>query len=218
MGTFSYKGKVYEVDSNNFLTNFNDWDKNFAIGLATQLGIPEGLTKEHRNVIKTIRNYFMEQGICPNVYETCRICGLHISEMGKLFPTGYWRGAYKLAGVSSWGGQLGPVLNYNKTYEIDARGFLVNPDDWDEYYATFRAYEMKIHGGKLTDRHWKIIKFLRDRYQQNKEVPTIYETCEANQIDMEELEYLFPDGYHRGAVKLAGLRISGPPSNHSKVV
>ena len=33
------------------------------------------------------------------------------------------------------------------------------------------------------------------------------ETCEANDIDIDELEQLFPDGYHRGAVKIAGLRL-----------
>jgi tRNA 2-thiouridine synthesizing protein E len=216
MSTFSHNGKVYEVDSLCFLTNFNDWDENFAEGLAPQLGILPELTKGHRDVIKTIRKVFKEDGVCPNVYETCRLCVLHISEMEKLFPTGYWRGACKLAGVSSWGGHLGSVLDYNKTYEIDVRGFLVNPDDWDEYYAAFRAYEMKIHGGKLTDRHRKIIKFLREKYLQNREVPTIYEACEANQISIDDLEYLFPDGYHRGAVKLAGLRISGPHSKKSK--
>ena len=93
----------------------------------------------------------------------------------------------------SGGANLGPAFDpsyqpetmpfmdaYNKTYEIDVRGFLVNPDEWDEYYATYRALEMKIPGGKLTDQHWQIIKFLRDSYKKNKEVPTIYETCESN--------------------------------------
>jgi tRNA 2-thiouridine synthesizing protein E len=229
MGSFSHKGKAYEVDSVNFLTNFNDWDENFAEGLAPQLGIPQGLTKEHWDVINWIRQYFAGKGVCPNVYETCRGCGLRISEMRRLFPTGYWRGACKLAGLISGGAHLGPTFHpislpetipfmeaYNKTYEIDVRGFLVNPDDWDEYYAVYRAHEMKIHGGKLSDGHWKIIKFLREGYQKNKEIPTIYETCEANQIDIKELERLFPDGYHRSAVKLAGLRVGGPPSRMSK--
>jgi TusE/DsrC/DsvC family sulfur relay protein len=229
MGTFSHHGKDYEVDSMNFLKNFNDWDENFAEGLAPQLDILPKLTTEHWDVIISIRNYFKEKGACPNVYETCRVCGLRISELRKLFPTGYWRGACKLAGLISFEGHLGPVLHpvdlpetrpfmeaYNKTYEIDVRGFLVNPEDWDEYFAVYKAYEMKIHQGKLNDRHWKIIKFLRDSYHQKKEVPTIYETCEANQIDLKELEFLFPDGYHRSAVKLAGLRISGPPSKRSK--
>ena len=60
---------------------------------------------------------------------------------------------------------------------------------------------------KLTDKHWQIINFLRKSFEKNNMVPTIYETCEANGIDLEELEKLFPDGYHRGAVKIAGLRV-----------
>jgi tRNA 2-thiouridine synthesizing protein E len=67
--------------------------------------------------------------------------------------------------------------------------------------------DMKIHGGKLTDKHWQIIRFLREYYEKNEEIPTVYETCEANQINIEELDQLFPDGYHRGAVKIAGLRM-----------
>ncbi len=38
-------------------------------------------------------------------------------------------------------------------------------------------------------------------------VPTVYETCEENRIEIEDLEALFPDGYHRGAVKISGLRV-----------
>jgi sulfur relay (sulfurtransferase) DsrC/TusE family protein len=59
----------------------------------------------------------------------------------------------------------------------------------------------------LGDKHWQIIKYLRERYEKDKEVPTVYETCEENNIELEELEQLFPDGYHRGAVKIAGLRV-----------
>ncbi len=60
---------------------------------------------------------------------------------------------------------------------------------------------------KLTDRHWQVIRFLRQSHEKNNLVPTVYETCEANKMDLEELERLFPDGYHRGAVKIAGLRV-----------
>jgi tRNA 2-thiouridine synthesizing protein E len=225
MATFSYKGKAYQIDSMNFLTNTEDWDEDFAEGLAPQLGIPLGLTKEHWEVIKFIRKSFLEEGDFPNIYEICSACSLRIPEMRKLFPTGYWRGACKLAGVIPWKSHLAPeghpvnlsgimpfIEAYDKTYEVDARGFLVNPEDWDEYYAVNKAFEMKMNEGKLGDQHWKIIKFLRESYQRNREVPTIYETCEANHITVEEMERLFPDGYHRGAVKLAGLRIGGPSS------
>ena len=37
-------------------------------------------------------------------------------------------------------------------------------------------------------------------------VPTVYEACADNGLELEDLEQLFSDGYHRGAVKLAGLR------------
>jgi len=65
---------------------------------------------------------------------------------------------------------------------------------------------MKIPGG-MSDKHWQIIHFLRNYYSKNNCVATVYETCEANNIEIEELERLFPDGYHRGAVKIAGLRV-----------
>lgn len=227
--TFTYKGKTYEVDSLQFLRNFDDWDENFAEGMAAKARISGGLTKEHWEVINCIRKEFKEKGVCPLIYETCRICGLNIQEMRKLFPTGYWRGACKLAGMGSGVVHLGPAFHpislpetvpfmeaYNKTYEVDLRGFLVNPDEWDEYYAIYRAYEMKLHGGKLTDRHWQVIRFLRERFKKTGEIPTIYETCEANQMDLEEMERLFPDGYHRSAVKLAGLRLGGPPSRKAQ--
>ncbi len=62
---------------------------------------------------------------------------------------------------------------------------------------------MKMPGGKLTKRHWEIIRYLRKSYYTTGKIPTICETCEANHIDLDELELLFPDGYHRGAVKIA---------------
>jgi tRNA 2-thiouridine synthesizing protein E len=221
MTTFTSKDQDYDVDSKGFLINFKDWDGNFAQGMAEKLGLPRSLSKEHWNVINFIHNTFKETGRCPLVYETCQTMGLSISQMRSLFPTGYLRGACKLAGIPGKGGHLGlpyhptssPEImdfmkSYNKTYEVDVRGFLVNPEDWDEQYAVYRAYDMKIDGGKLTEKHWEIIRYLRECYKKNSEVPTVYETCEANQINLRELEQLFPDGYHRGAVKIAGLRVT----------
>ena len=59
--------------------------------------------------------------------------------------------------------------------------------------------------GPLTEKHWKIIYYLRARFAKTGKIPTIYETCGDNGIDIEEFGELFPDGYHRGAVKIAGL-------------
>jgi len=220
MGIFNYKGRDYEVDSKDFLMDPNQWDEGFAKEMAARLNMRPGLTKEHWDIIHSIVDTFKNTGICPTVYETCKMNGLRMQDLRRLFPTGYLRGACKLAGMSSEVGRVGAVLHpasvpgtmgfmdvYGKIYQVDVRGFLVKPDNWDEQYAVYRAVDMKINGGKLTEKHWQIIKFLRKTYEESFRIPTVFETCEANQIDLEQLEQLFPDGYHRGAVKVAGLRI-----------
>lgn len=83
----------------------------------------------------------------------------------------------------------------------------IDPDNRDPHDAMHRALEIKIPHGRLTEPHW--ISYLRDVHQREKRIPTVYETCETCEtcgLDLEELEALFPDGYRRGAVKIAGLR------------
>jgi tRNA 2-thiouridine synthesizing protein E len=87
-----------------------------------------------------------------------------------------------------------------KTFELDA-------DEWDEHYAGHRAFEMKIPGGKLSKLHWQVIHYLRRTYYKTGKVPTAAEACETNDMEIGELEALFPDGYHLWAEKIAGLRL-----------
>jgi len=216
MPTFEFGNKSYPVDSDEFLTDFSAWDENFARGMAPKVGIISGLSEDHWREIYFIRDYYKKTGKCPLVYETTRMNRLHLQELKKLFPAGYLRGACKLAGITyregyleqSWVEGLAEQITTaeeGKTYEINVRGFLVNPSQWDKRYALYRAWEMKMP--KLTEKHWQILEFLRQRFAANNIVPTVYDTCEANHLELEELERLFPDGYHRGAVKLAGLRV-----------
>ena len=217
MNTFAFGNKAYQVDTEEFLSDFNEWDENFARGVAPKVGIISGLSEDHWKIIYFIRDSLKRTGKCPLVYETCRTNRLHVQELKKLFPAGYLRGACKLAGVTyregymdqSWvedfAERITAGAQEEKTYEVNVRGFLINPNDWDKKFATYKAHEMKMP--KLTDKHWQVIYFLRESFEKNNLVPTVYETCEANSIDLEELEKLFPDGYHRGAVKIAGLRV-----------
>jgi len=218
MQTFDYQGTVYQTDSEGFLLDPVKWDQNFAEGMARQTGIVGGLSPHHWNVISFIRKSFSETGKCPMVHEMCRSLELRLADLKKLFPSGYLRGACKLAGLtykeeevhSSWlpkqpvGAVVKPMGE--RIYRVDIRGFLVDPREWDEEYALWKSREMKMPKG-LTDRHWIVIESLRAHFEKHGEVPTVYETCEANQIDIDDLEGLFPDGYHLGAVKLAGLRV-----------
>ena len=218
MRTLAYKDKTYEIDERDFLVDFSQWEKDFAEGMAVKLGMADELMKEQWDFINAIRDSYEQNGRCPIVYEVCRTCGLRLRDLRMLFPSGYLRGACRLAGITYREGYLGQnyipetaedlnVISIKKFYTVDVRGFLIDPMEWDEYYAIFRAFDMKIPGGRLTEKHWQIIYYLQDHYNKKKEVPTIYETCENNQIDLKELEQLFPDGYHRGAVKIAGLRV-----------
>jgi TusE/DsrC/DsvC family sulfur relay protein len=215
MQTFKYKDKSYDVDDQGFLVEFEHWDSDFAEGMAPRVKIHNGLGEKHWQVIHFIRDTFKESGTCPLIYQTCRSNGLRLTDFRELFPAGHLRGACKLAGLTYKEGFLGRKWlatvegdmsgSDDKLYEVDVRGFLVDPYFWDENYALHKAYEMKME--ELSDKHWRIIHYLRDSFKQNYTVPTVFETCEANNISLDEMEKLFPDGYHRGAVKLAGLRV-----------
>ena len=221
MQDFSYKNKIYNLDGFGFLINPDEWDEDFAISMASKIGINNGLSGAHWAVILFIRESFQQTGKCPSVFESCKDTGLTSKELMYLFPIGYLRGACLLSGVTYknqikqrlkksvcrlFGHKENEIILENKTYQIDPHGFLVNFLEWDKQYAINKAMEMKIPGG-LTDKHWQIINYLRDKYQAENIVPTVFQCCENNNIEMDDLAELFPDGYHRGAVKISGLRV-----------
>lgn len=214
MPVLGVKGKHYEVDELGFLMDFDSWDEDFARTLAPRLRIPDGLTSAHWSVIRYIQSVFQDRGHCPRVAQTCRDNGLLLRDLEELFPTGYLRGACKLAGITYREGHHHGRLSQEpvdvpsepdeKTYEVDDWGFLVDAADWDEDFAAMRAAELGMP--ELTDTHWDVIAFMRRSYAQTGIVPTVYETCTANGLEIEQFAGLFPDGYHRGAVRIAGLR------------
>ena len=215
--TFHYRNKKYRVDSRGFLLFPSEWDEDFAVGKAPSVGIDDGLTEQHWNIIHFVRNSFKRINQCPLVYVACRKNHLGLGDLRRLFPTGYLRGVCKLAGVSNREAFLQHLyleensrqIDYwydSRTYSVDLRGFLINPNEWDENFAIHKAYELKMPD-YLTDRHFEIIHYLRRRFAQDHQVPTVFETCDDLHLSVGELESLFPSGYHRGAVKVAGLRV-----------
>jgi TusE/DsrC/DsvC family sulfur relay protein len=219
--SFKSGGKSQQVDAKGFLVEFGEWDRGFAEGMASQVGIMGGLSERHWKVIDFIRDEYNETGECPLVFTTCRATGLSMRDFKDLFPTGYVRGACRLAGITYrdrfldfFGETDGPKRKRlpqqthtrlrDKVYRVDALGFLVDPAEWDEEFAINKAREMKIPGG-LSAKHYEVIEFLRRGFEKTGTVPTVIECCEIMGLELEDLERLFPDGYDREAVKIAGL-------------
>jgi len=209
MATISFKDKTYDIDEQGFLIDYNQWDEDFAILMAPKLNIRQGLSEKHWNVIRFVRESFLQSGTFPRVYDTARANGLTYRELEHLFPTGYLRGVCKISGVTYKDrlvAEKEEMKQKVKTYLVDQYGFLMKASEWDEEYAIRKAEEMKMPG-MLSDKHWQIIHYLRERYKKTDIVPTVFECCHSCNIDLEDMEKLFPDGYHRGAIKIAGLRV-----------
>ncbi len=216
ISTISANGKTYQLDKNGFLEDTKQWDRDFVPALAPIIKIKSGLRQGHWDVIHFIRDSFNRTGNCPLAYETCKGIGLTVFELENLFPTGYLRGACKIAGITykeihSFYKRTDSALRQaipesERTYHVDVQGFLVDPSEWDEAFAAHKAQDLCIDQG-LTEKHWKLICYLRERFEKSGIIPTLYEVCEAQELSIKQLEELFPAGYHRGAVKIAGLKL-----------
>jgi len=79
-----------------------------------------------------------------------------------------------------------------KTIQVDAEGFLVNPEDWNEEMAPELAKEFEIN--ELTDAHWKVINFMRNDFKEKGQIPSIRRMKNAGGIPTKDLYDMFPDG------------------------
>ena len=216
METLKSNNKLYLLDNDGYLVNPGQWDEAFAEAMAPEVGITDGLTPSHWDVLRFIRATYRETGSCPIVLKTCKANKLHLKDLERLFPSGYQRGACKLAGLSFMAEgvsapfypapetPIGPIPLDKRVYRVNVQGFLIEPNEWDEEYATFKARELQMTD-TLGEKHWQIIRYIRSEYEKKHEIPTVYAMCEAVGIDIDELAELFPSGYHRGVVKIAGL-------------
>jgi len=203
--------KTYTLDRFGFLDPPDQWDEAFAEGMARMQGVFGGLTDEHWKVVRYLRGKFLDENTVPLVVYACMDNDMRIGKLRHLFPTGYHRGACRIAGINY---QFMYECNIWHTYEsfselqsrhrLTQAGFLEDFDEWDERFAQIVASEWNESQG-LTDVHLRIINYLRDYYRIHTNIPTVYETCCANGVTLEEMLGLFPDGYRRGACRAAGL-------------
>lgn len=86
--------------------------------------------------------------------------------------------------------------------DVDAEGFLQKPEQWTEAIGVAIA---KAHGIEMTDRHWQVARFMRDRYLQTGTAPTIRTLGKESGVEIKELYALFPKGPAKLAAKIGGI-------------
>jgi dissimilatory sulfite reductase related protein len=87
--------------------------------------------------------------------------------------------------------------------DVDAEGFLIDPQQWTEKIAEEIAAENGI--AELTDRHWLVVRFMRDRYLATGTAPSIRSLGKESGVPIKELYQLFPKGPAKLAAKIGGI-------------
>ena len=85
---------------------------------------------------------------------------------------------------------------------LDAEGFLQQPAQWTEAVAGEIAAELGI---ALTDRHWQVVRFVRNRFLSAGVAPTIRTLGKDSGVAVKELYQLFPKGPAKLAAKIGGI-------------
>jgi len=214
----SFADNSYILDESGFLDPPEQWDERFAEGMAVASGIERGLTEEHWSFIRYLRQKHGIERTLPVVVFACMDNGLTLGAFRRLFPTGYLRGACKIAGIdydficaanrivtyeTNWSSYDGLPTTLQR-YKLTPMGFLESFADWDEDFAEAIARELKLAEG-LTAPRRAVISFLREFYETHDRVPTIAETCRPNDMNLRDFAEMFPAGYRRGACRIAGL-------------
>ena len=87
--------------------------------------------------------------------------------------------------------------------EVDAEGFMTTPEQWNERIAEAIATENGI--AELTERHWLVVRFMRERYLETGNAPSIRSLGKESGVPVKELYQLFPKGPAKLAAKIGGI-------------
>jgi dissimilatory sulfite reductase related protein len=87
--------------------------------------------------------------------------------------------------------------------EVDAEGFLLDTAKWSEDIARAIAAEEGIP--ELTERHWTVVRYMREEFAKNGTGPSIRRMKNAGGIPVKELYELFPGGPAKKAARIAGI-------------
>lgn len=87
--------------------------------------------------------------------------------------------------------------------DVDAEGFLTNAQQWNEQIAQAIATDNGIP--ELTDRHWLVVRFMRERYLATGTAPSIRSLGKESGVPVKELYQLFSKGPAKLAAKIGGI-------------
>jgi dissimilatory sulfite reductase related protein len=87
--------------------------------------------------------------------------------------------------------------------EVDAEGFMTHVDQWNEQIAEEIAHLSGIP--ELTERHWLVVRFMRERFLATGTAPTIRSLGKESGVPIKELYELFPKGPAKLAAKIGGI-------------
>ena len=94
------------------------------------------------------------------------------------------------------------TLIADRSVDVDAEGFLTDAEQWNEQIAEAIAAE---NGIELTERHWLVIRFMRERYLATGNAPSIRSLGKESGVPVKELYELFPKGPAKLAAKIGGI-------------
>jgi len=95
------------------------------------------------------------------------------------------------------------TLIAEKPVDVDAEGFLTDPQQWNEEIAEAIARDAGIT--ELTPRHWQVVRFMRERYLTTGAAPSIRALGKESGVPVKELYELFPKGPAKLAAKIGGI-------------
>jgi tRNA 2-thiouridine synthesizing protein E len=87
--------------------------------------------------------------------------------------------------------------------DVDAEGFLTDAAQWNDQIAEAIAAQNGI--AELTERHWLVVRFMRDRYLATGNAPSIRSLGKESGVAIKELYQLFPKGPAKLAAKIGGI-------------
>lgn len=87
------------------------------------------------------------------------------------------------------------------TVDVNDEGYLTDPEQWTPELARDIANE---HGITLTDQHFEVLHYLRDRYAEGTPL-TIRRLGKSGLVTIKEFYDLFPGGPLKVSSKIAGI-------------